>query len=156
MNGNLHAQQVPTDVLAQAKTLLEQLATLLSPYMVALSASDRQTIPKMGEKTLSFVVKAQEYAGQHPNLLPPFMSKAEFDVDVADATNLAGLKVQIDQLASAVDDTVMVAGSEAYSAALAFYNSVKLATRQNVPGAKVLNDELALRFSYRNRKASAN
>ncbi|MFT3739535.1 MAG: hypothetical protein QM786_12315 [Breznakibacter sp.] len=156
MNGNLHSQQVPAEVLEQAKVLIEQISTLLSPYLVALSNEDRKSIPKMGEKTLAFVTKAKEYAGQYPDLLPTFVNKAEFDTDVADATNLVGLKARIDQLASLVDDTVMVAGSEGYIAALAFYNNVKLASKQNVPGAKVINDELAQRFTVRTRKVSAN
>jgi hypothetical protein len=156
MNGNLHVQQVPVEVLAQAKSLVEQLTALLSPYMVSLSSTDRQTIPKMGEKTLSFVTKAQEFAGQYPGLMPTFVNKADFDSDVADATNLIGLKSQIDQVASLVDDTVMVAGSEAYIAALAFYNNVKLAAKQNVPGAKVINDDLAARFIYKPRKIAVN
>jgi hypothetical protein len=156
MSVNLHTEQVPAEVLSQAKTLLDQVNALLSPYMVALTIADRQTLPKMGEKTLAFVTKAQEFATQYPNFLPTFVNKADFDIDVADATNLVGLKSQIDQVASLVDDTVMVAGSEAYIAALAFYNNVKLAAKQNVPGAKVINDDLASRFANRARKVSAN
>jgi len=156
MSTNLHVQQVPAEVVAQAKSLVEQLSALLAPYMVTLTSTDRQTIPKMGEKTLSFVTNAQAFAGQYPNFLPTFVNKTDFDIDVADATNLVALKAQVDQVASLIDDTVMVAGSEAYVAALAFYNNVKLAAKQNVPGAKIINDELSARFTYKTRKVEAN
>jgi hypothetical protein len=43
---------------------------------------------KMGEKTLSFVEKAHEFAQQNPNLVPPFLDMAAFDTDFADAHNL--------------------------------------------------------------------
>jgi hypothetical protein len=34
-----------------------------------------------------------------------------------------------------MDNTAMTAGSEAFQTALVFYNSVKMATRRDVPGA---------------------
>jgi hypothetical protein len=46
----------------------------------------------------------------------------------------------------------MVAGSEAYQAALIFYNSVKMAVRQDVPGAKAIHEELMKRFPHGKRK----
>jgi hypothetical protein len=41
----------------------------------------------------------------------------------------------------------MTSGSEAYQAALVFYNSVKMAARQDIPGAKAVYEELRKRFS---------
>ena len=40
----------------------------------------------------------------------------------------------------------MTAGSEAYQAALVFYKSVKMATAQDIPGAKAVYEELKTRF----------
>jgi hypothetical protein len=40
----------------------------------------------------------------------------------------------------------MVSGSEAYQASLIFYNSAKMAARQDIPGAKAVYDELRKRF----------
>jgi hypothetical protein len=48
----------------------------------------------------------------------------------------------------------MVAGSEACQAALVFYNSVKMAVRQDVPGAKVIYEKLKKRFpGHKHRNA---
>ncbi|WP_339923198.1 hypothetical protein [uncultured Cyclobacterium sp.] len=44
----------------------------------------------------------------------------------------------IQQVESSLNDTVMVAGSEAYLGALSYYNSVKYATKLNVAGAKII------------------
>jgi hypothetical protein len=43
-------------------------------------------------------------------------------------------------------DTQMLAGSDAYTAALAYYNSVKQAAKMNVPNAKTIQEELGKRF----------
>ncbi|MDR0721667.1 MAG: hypothetical protein LBF75_02570 [Treponema sp.] len=40
----------------------------------------------------------------------------------------------------------MVVGSEAYQAALVFYQSVKMAAAQDIPGAKAVYEELKTRF----------
>jgi hypothetical protein len=45
-----------------------------------------------------------------------------------------------------LNDTMLVAGSEAYCAALAFYSSVKFASRMNQPGAEVISNELKRQF----------
>lgn len=44
----------------------------------------------------------------------------------------------------------MVAGSEAYSAALTYYNTVKQANNMNIPGAKVIYEDLKKRFEKTN------
>jgi hypothetical protein len=47
----------------------------------------------------------------------------------------------------------MMAGSEAYVSALSYYNSVKTAAKMNVPGAKIIFEDLSKRFAKPNRKA---
>jgi hypothetical protein len=56
-------------------------------------------------------------------------------------------------LEEGVDDTKMIAGSEAYQATLVFYKSVKVAAAQDIPGAKVVYDELKTRFPGSKRRS---
>jgi hypothetical protein len=48
----------------------------------------------------------------------------------------------------------MTAGSEAYQVALVFYKSVKMATAQDIPGAKAVYEELKTCFPGDKRKSS--
>jgi hypothetical protein len=48
----------------------------------------------------------------------------------------------------------MVAGSEAYQSSLIFYNAVKAATAQDVPGAKEIYADLKARFPKVKRKTA--
>jgi hypothetical protein len=148
-----HANLIPVDVLAQAKGLLQQAETLLLPYVTPLTPAERRSKAKMGEKTLSFVEKSHEFATENPNLVPPFLDMAAFDIDFADAHNLWSLFLLTQQLHENVDDTTMVAGSEAYQFALVFYNSVKMAARQDIPGAKAVYEELKKRFPGHKHKS---
>jgi hypothetical protein len=58
------------------------------------------------------------------------------------------------QLKENIDDTELIAGSEAYQEALMFYNNVKLSAGQDVPGAKAVYEELKKRF-HRTKRGQA-
>jgi hypothetical protein len=140
--------------LTQAQTKINEVAALLAPYVVALTPAERHELPKMGEKTIRFVEKAYDFAQQNPNLVPPYLDIAAFGVDFGDAHGLWTLVNSIRQLNENTGDTEMVAGSEAYQAALVFYKSVKMAAAQDIPGAKAVYEELKTRFPGGKRKSS--
>jgi hypothetical protein len=152
MKDNKHIQAIPAGVLTQAQTKINEVAALLTPYVVALTPAERHELPKMGEKTISFVEKAYDFAQQNPNLVPPYLDMAAFGVDFGDAHGLWTLVNSIRQLEENASDTEMTAGSEAYQAALVFYKSVKMAAAQDIPGAKAVYEELRTRFPGGKRK----
>jgi hypothetical protein len=141
-----HQSQFPADVLAEAQVRVDQLRALINPHVITLSNRDRMEMLKMGDKTLSFVSKAYDFAQQNSEMIPPYLDLPAFAVDLADATNLRALILSCRQLADALDDTAMIAGSEAYNAALVFYQAAKAASKQHVNGAKEVSKELQERF----------
>ena len=151
MINNKHLQAIPAPVLQQVLEKLAEIDTLISPYVVVLTPQERQELPKMGEKSLSFVEKAIEFAAQNPNLRPSFLDMAAFEVDFADARGLWAIQNHVRQIDTKLDDTALAGGSDAYQSSLLFYNSVKLATSNNVPGAKAVYDELRKRFPNHKR-----
>ncbi|MDR1606210.1 MAG: hypothetical protein LBS41_03760 [Streptococcaceae bacterium] len=142
----LHHSQIPVDVLADALTLIKQAKQLLNPYVVVLTPRDRTVLPKMGDKSLSFVAKAHELAEQHPDLLPPFVKIDDFTKDFNDATNLLPFIVDCRELTNITTDTAMIAGSEAYTSALAFYQAAKSASKLHISGSREVAQELRERF----------
>jgi hypothetical protein len=151
MKANKHSQSIPADKLEQAKVKIGEAAELLKPYLIALTPAEKQEIPKMGPKTLNFVEKSHEYAHENPSLVPNYLEMDEFDIDFADAHGLWTLHNRVQQLQEAISDTQMTAGSEAYQAALVFYNSVKVAASQGIHGAKAVYEELKKRFPGKKR-----
>jgi hypothetical protein len=154
MKDNKHIQAIPQDVLTPAQIKINEATALLAPYVVTLTPAERHELPKMGEKTISFVEKAYDFAQQNPNLVPPYLDIAAFGVDFGDAHGLWTLVNSIRQLEENAGDTEMTAGSEAYQAALVFYKSVKMAAVQDIPGAKAVYEELKTRFPGGKRKSS--
>jgi hypothetical protein len=150
---NDHAASIPADILAQAHSLAEQLGALLRPYVVPLTPGERRALPKTGDKTYAFVEKAYELARINPDLRPSFLDLKAFEIDFADAGNkLEPLLVTLQQLTDNVSDIQMLAGSEAYHAALAFYNYTKVAANQDVSGAKAVYTALRERFPHTKRR----
>jgi hypothetical protein len=151
--GNKHVIPIPSDVLKQAQAHISAALSDLAPYLLPLTPDERHDLPKMGNKTLSFVEKALDYAHQYPTLCPSYLNLDEFDIDMTDATGLRRVHITARQLADGIDDTVMIAGSEAYQAALVFYNAVKAAAAQDIPGAKEVYNDLKARFPSTKRKS---
>jgi hypothetical protein len=153
MKSNKHLDAIPELALTQAAVKIKEIMASISPYVVPLTPAERQEIPKMGQKTLSFVEKAYDFAGANPGLVPPFLDMDAFRTDFSDAHGLWTLLASVAQLYESLNDTVMTAGSEAFQAALVFYNSVKVASAQDVMGAEAIYEQLKLRFPGTRRRS---
>jgi len=119
------------------------------PFLINLTDEERQTYAKMGDKTVAFVSKALEYARENPHLVPPYLNVSEFEKDMQLIVQLRGILRPLLSLVEGLDDTLMLAGSESYAAALTFYNSVKMASKMNVPGTTAIYNDLKVRFPGR-------
>jgi hypothetical protein len=155
MPDNLHAIAIPAATLAEIRQHIAAAYDLARTYVTSRTPEERGSMLILGPKSLSFVERAHEYARQNPQLCPPFLDMEAFDIDFSDAHGLWGIRNLVQQLHEGIDDTQIVAGSEAYQAALLFYNSAKTAAAQNVPGAKAIYDDLKNRFPRGKRRPPA-
>lgn len=141
---------------AAEKTRLDDafgtIEEILVPKLIALTLEGRNELPKMGDVTLGFVTKALEYAKSHPTLVPTFTDVTELETDLLGAAVLSGYLRRLNILMSGLSDTAMLSGSEAYVAALSFYQNVKLAAKNNIPGAQAIYADLSERFPGRPKK----
>ena len=126
--------------------------TMASVLLFNLTASERMGTRSIGDGSLAFVDKALQYADSNPALLPPYLDLPEAKKDFKLARDLYGVLQKVNTLQRAIEDTMMVAGSEAFDAALIFYNSVKGASRVNVPGSQAVSDDLQKQFPGHTKK----
>ncbi|WP_339923165.1 hypothetical protein [uncultured Cyclobacterium sp.] len=89
---------------------------------------------------------SMEYAHADGQFLPPYMHLDELNKDWEAVKGLMPLLRDLQQVESNLNDTVMMAGSEAYVGALSYYNSVKYGAKVNVADAKVIHEDLKQRF----------
>ena len=135
------------DVIERLQGAVKVLSDNLQPILVKINAQERRELAKMGDKTVSFVTKSAEYAEMNPLLVPPFVDVPEMRKDVNAIGVLRPIASELEKLTDQLSDTMMLAGSEAFSSALAFYGSVKNAAKLNQPNAEVIANELKVRFA---------
>lgn len=139
-----------TNIQAAIATIEQNLPTLIN-----LTKEERHQLPKMGDKTIAFVSKNLEYAKQNAQIVPSFLDLAEFEKDVNAVTSINKVLISLQQLVEKLDDTILLSGSEAYSAALVFYNAVKSAAKAGVPGMKTIYDDLQTRFAVKSKTTTS-
>jgi hypothetical protein len=127
---------------------LNEVKTLL-PFLISLTKDERSTMLKMGDKSIAFVEKSLGHAQANTNLVPPYLDVAELNKDMALVKTITPIYNMLEQLYTSLDDTYMALGSEAFNASLTFYNTVRDASKRNVPGAKSIYEDLRSRFPGR-------
>ena len=146
---NVVSIQVPEKELEAAIKKIQEVKTLLKPYLVALKAMERKNMLKMSDRTLPFVMKAAEYARTRQEFSPPYLNPEELAIDLKAVEDLTRVYREAEQLCKSLDDTIMMSGSEAYAESLAYYSAVKQAARRNIPDAKTVFNDLRKRFERR-------
>ncbi len=139
---------------ADRKVVLDAINTIKQklPFLIDLSPSERQALPKMGDKSRAFVTKALEIATQNPDFLPRSFNVEDMKKDVALHEALYPIWQALTQLCELVDDTQIAVGSEAYVAALLVYKYGK--NNPTVSGLDEVMDNLGKRFVRRSRQVS--
>ena len=146
---NLVSFQLPEKDMAEVTAAIATLKAKLLPNLKTLSADERMELPKMGDKTLPFVQKSLEYSKSNAEIVPPFLDVEAFKVDVDAVTTIRSIYQPLSQIADALNDTMLLSGSEAYAGALVFYTAAKSAAKSNITGAKNIYEDLSARFPGR-------
>ena len=125
---------------------------MLEPYLVVLTRADRQVLVKMRAETFKFVELSYGLAVEYPELFPSFKETAIFKEEFITARELWSFDNKLNRLKDTIIDTEMAAGSNVLETALAFYHTVKIAARRDIPGARTIYEELKPGFPSRRRR----
>lgn len=147
MPKNQISATISDQTLAQIETKISEIRQLLSPYLVNLTPEERTKLPKMSDKSVSFVSKVMEYIKTNPDLIPPMMDKEEMEKDFKLNQSLQPVFKILKQLSENVSETLMLTGHEAYVQALLYYATVKMAAKTGSPDAKTIQEDLGKRFA---------
>lgn len=132
--------------LNEIRTAINTLVRLLAPKLIALSAEAKKRLPKISDDSLPFNEKVAQYVVSNPEFLPLFRTAGEFLKDLAAFKELRGFIRLLEQLYSNLQDTSILAGSEADEFARAYYAAVGQAAKMGVPNAQAIYDDLSTRF----------
>ncbi len=101
-----------------------------------------------------FIEKAYSISVAHPEILPGFLSAEELGKDVALIEALRPIQSMVNELAKALQDTMVAANSDALGQCLEIYTAVKQYS-DKVPGLASSQEELSVFFQRSPRKTAA-
>ncbi len=143
--------RISTEISAQKKAAIvaaiQALKTELQGVIINLNADERQSLPKIADKTLAFDEKCKAYMAQRPELVPGFVNLTEMAKDRKLVDDLLPCLQELAPICEGLEDTVSVAYTDIYVADLAFHANVKQAAKRGIAGADTIYNDLKQRFS---------
>lgn len=148
MKTNRVSAELPKSVSEDVLKKLEEIKKIMEPYMVSMTKEERGSLPKMKDKSIAFVSKALSYSQTNPKYVPnDLMNVSDMARDFSLNQSLQPIVALVQQLDESLMDTSMLSGHEAYAEALLYYKSVKMYAQAGDSAAKVIYDDLSVRFA---------
>ena len=132
--------------MAAMKNLLTELGSIAATVGVDLSPKERKSLPRFGDRSLSFAEDALSFGQQHPELLPLSLDMNKFAEAFQLYRQTQQLIVPMKTLLNHFIDTNRASGAYIYEAARAVYDAVKVGAKLKKPSAGAVAKELGLRF----------
>lgn len=140
--------------LTAVKTALQTINSNM-PFLVGLTADERMALPKINVSNKAFTEDALTAAENNAAMLPTYLNPANIRADLTLYTQLDELLGLVRQLLERMEDTQMLAGSEAYVSSLTAYKLFAGAAEAGLPGMDSVYDQLRARFAGQSSGGSA-
>lgn len=124
------------------KTIQENM-----PFLLGLTVDERVALPKINVSNKAFTEDAIHAIVNNAELLPSYIKVEAMKNDLNLFMQLDELTGIARQLVEKMEDTQMLAGSEAYVSALAAYKLFGAAAESGLLGSDAIYDSLKARFS---------
>lgn len=143
-NNRLNVTMTAAQVTA-VKTALQTIATNM-PFLIGLTVEERIAIPKINVSNKAFTEDAINAVANNAGILPAYINATTMQNDYQLFIQLDELLGLMRQLVEKAEDTQMLAGSEAFVAALSSYKLFGAAAEAGLTGADAIVDSLRQRF----------
>ncbi|MCF8335403.1 MAG: hypothetical protein K9H65_02260 [Bacteroidales bacterium] len=153
---NLLSLNIPDQDLNEIEGAINTLESRLMPHLKNLSPEERRNILKLGDKSVAFVERARDWVKEYPQLKPPYGDLEELDKDLKAMKLVNRLLRSIEPIFNGLEDTLLLAGSEAYAEGLAYYSYFKAAAKAKVDNAEEAYHDLKRWFPGGSSKVSKN
>jgi hypothetical protein len=132
--------------LAKVNAALNDIESTLS-FLKGLTVEERIQLPKINVANKSFTQDAINAVVNNGTMLPAYLDQTAMQNDMNLYNQLDKLAGRIRQVLEKIDDTQMLAGSEAFVAALTAYKLFSAAAAAGIPGSDAIYDTLRERFA---------
>jgi hypothetical protein len=145
LNNRVSTTATPVQVTA-VKAAFQTIITNL-PFLVGLTADERKSLTSIDVSNKAFTEDAINAGVNNATLVPTYISIPNIQNDLTLFAQLDEISGLANQLCERIEDTKMLAGSEAYAAALTLYKSFGSAADAGVPGTDSIVEQLKKRFT---------
>jgi len=151
---NLISIEFTTEELTALDTHLDGIQQVLAGKTVNLTPEQRQQYGSIGNQNKLIVDKAKNYMEQHPNWVPNFIDKTEFDKDYTARQQMEERTQRLQNLTQQLLDTKTLLDHDNYTNTLSFYRMMRYLAGENEPGSKTVYEDMKVLFSRSGRPAS--
>jgi hypothetical protein len=130
MYSNLISTSISQEQINEIIAAIDRINAKL-PTLVSLTNEELSSLPKVSYKNIDFIHEVLDFADTYPDLVPPHIDVQEIRKDLRLIESLTKILVPMKKLVKKLEDSTLLAGSEAYIPSLAIYNSVKAGTARS-------------------------
>ena len=136
------------DNLEQLYSDIQALLELMRLDMLptALTHAEQMRLQGSGVRCYGFIDKTSDVAAANPEFAPAFFSSAKLKTKVREIEIVRNISGALQQMLRISDDVLLLLSDEAFQMALAYYNTVREASRRRQPGATAIFRQLQLFF----------
>ena len=124
MYSNLISTSISQEKINEITAAIDRINAQL-PTLVSLSSEEMSSLPKVSIKNIDFIHEVLDFADTYPDLIPPNIDVQEIRKDLYLIESITKILKPMKKLVKKLEDSALLAGSEAYIPSLAIYNSVK-------------------------------
>lgn len=128
------------------KSAIQNIYTNM-PFLLGLTVEERIALPKINVANKAFAEDAIYAISNNAEMLPSYLDVEAIKTDLQLFTQLDELAGLVRQLLEKIEDTQILAGSEAYVSALTGYKLFAAAASAGIPGSDAIYDGLKARFT---------
>jgi hypothetical protein len=143
-NNRINTTATPAQITA-AKAAIQTINTSL-PFLIGLTTEERIQLPAIDVSNKTFTEDAINAGLNNASLLPAYISVPNMQSDLSLFTQLDEIIVLVKQTLEKLEDTQLLAGSEAYTSSLMLYKLFGSAADAGMPGADAVVAQLKMRF----------
>ena len=144
-NNRIDTVMTPAQI-TDVKNAITAINTAIS-FSVSLTTDERASLPKISVANKSFTEDAINALANNASIFPAYLNVAQMQNDLKLYQQLDELATFLRQSLERIEDTRILAGSEAYVAALSVYKLVGAAASAGVEGTDTIYDQLRERFT---------
>ncbi len=138
---------------ADRDTIIQKLNEVkaLLPFLIALSAAERQKLRKVATKRAGYVASVVEAINAYPTALPADFDAAEFGNDVGLSLVLRQIYDIAVGITQGLDDTMLAVGNDLMQQSDTAYGHLKQSAKKNA-ALKVIVEQIGTAFAGQGKK----